>query len=165
MKAIFGQIPDKKKIDLSPDDSDASDEPLESYKAPLNDLYPRSSTPGAEGNERGMYDPTERNLRAFYDPDSDDEFFTDKQIELNRQLPTNTPKGQGTLRSNRAQNILRNDREDPEMSAEEFARLVDDPQYADLVARQRKKKKPKSPYNAPPYEIKTPCRKKLQLRL
>ena len=61
----------------------------------------------------------------------------------------------------------------PEVSPEEFARLVDDPRYANLLARQRKSKKggkkggkrKKSPYNAPPYEMKTSRRENLQLRL
>ena len=173
MKAIFNQIPDKKKMDSPPDNSDASDEDyasdesLERYKAPLNDKYPRSTTPGAEGNERGMYDRTKRELLRFFDPNSDDEEILERDKERNLKRPAKTPPGRGTLRSYRAQNILRNDRKDPEVSPKEFARLVDDPRYADLVARQhiRKKggKKKKSPYNAPPYRIPPP--EKLQLRL
>ena len=179
MKAIFNQIPDKKKMDSPPDNSDASDEDyasdesLERYKAPLNDKYPRSTTPGAEGNERGMYDRRERHLRAFYDLGSDDEEILESDKERNLERPAKTPPGQSTFRSHRAQNILRNDRKDPEVSAQEFARLVDNPRYADLLARKRKSKKggkkggkrKKSPYNAPPYKIRTLRRENLQLRL
>ena len=141
MKAIFeGLGKGEKSKGKSEEKSEITNEYLR-YREPLNDKQTPLDSPGGEGTERRDLSEMERELRDFYNWKLGDKVLPKKERERYRQRPAKTPPGRGTLRSYRAQNILRNDREDPEVSPKKFARLVDNPRYADLLARKRKSKK------------------------
>ena len=101
------------------------------YKQPLNDTEKRRvDSPGGEGNERRLLSKLEQALCDFYDREPGDEKLSEGEKARNRQLPKQTPN-----QNLRAKGLLGNTTKDPKVSKEEFARLVDDPQYHDLVAR------------------------------
>jgi len=167
-RAAFEQTKEEDKSSDESSDS-SSDEDFARYPAPLNDLYEGSSSPGAGGHERGMYDRTARYLRGFYDPDSDDEFLPHEWKEIYRQRPKKTPKRQGTLKSykarvrgERAKEILNQNRKTknyPELTTEEFARV----QRKQRLTKEQRIERLKKIYGPP--NKRTTRRERLQLRL